>query len=100
MPGLGYGLWHKGAHEKCVSAWLRGWPSTEWMGAARLYMISIGSLLVVRWLRPQAFTAKGLGLIPGQGTEIPQGLWHGLKKNKISIASRIQRGPPCIAPLY
>ena len=48
MPGLGYGSWHKGAHEKCVSAWLRGWPSTEWMGAASLNMISIRNSLVVR----------------------------------------------------
>ena len=24
MPGFGYGSWRKGAHEKCVSPWLRG----------------------------------------------------------------------------
>ena len=100
MPGLGYGSWRKGAHEKCVSAWLRGWSSTEWMGAACLNMISIGNSLVVRWLRHQDFTAKGPGLIPGRGTKIPQAPWHGLKENEISIASKIQRDPSCVVPLY
>ena len=28
-----------------------------------------------------AFTAEGLGSIPGWGTEIPQATWHGQKKN-------------------
>ena len=100
MPGLGYGSWRKGAHEKCVSAWLREWFSTEWMGVAHLNMISIGNSLEVRWLRQQAFTARGPGLIPGRETKIPQALWHGLKENKISITSKIQRGPPCVVPLY
>ena len=70
------------------------------MGAAHLNMISIGNSLEVWWLRHQAFTARGPGLIPGWGTKIPQALWHGLKENKISIASKIQRGPPCVVPLY
>jgi len=32
----------------------------------------MGSPLAVQWLRRHTFTAEGLGLIPGQGTEIPQ----------------------------
>ena len=33
---------------------------------------SMGNSLAVQWLRFYTFTAEGLGLIPGQGTEIPQ----------------------------
>ena len=33
--------------------------------------IYIGNFLVVLWLGLSALTAKGPGLIPGQGTEIP-----------------------------
>ena len=32
----------------------------------------MGNSLAVQWLRFYTFTAEGLGLIPGQGTEIPQ----------------------------
>ena len=42
-----------------------------------------GTSLGVQWLRLCAFTAEGVGSIPGQGTKIPQGLGHGHgKKNK------------------
>ena len=44
--------------------------------------MQIGNSLVVQWLGLWALTAKGLGLIPGQGTKIPQALWHGKKKKK------------------
>ena len=32
----------------------------------------LGNSLVVQWLGLSAFTAKGTGSIPGQGTKIPQ----------------------------
>ena len=38
--------------------------------------------LEVQWLELQAFTAKGAGLIPGQGTKILQAAWHNKKKKK------------------
>ena len=31
-------------------------------------------------VRTCAFTAMGLGSIPGQGTKIPQAMWQGLNK--------------------
>ena len=39
-----------------------------------------GTSLVVQWLGLYASTARGTGLIPGQGTKIPQATWHGQKK--------------------
>ena len=36
--------------------------------------------LVVQWLGLYASTARGTGLIPGQGTKIPQATWHGQSK--------------------
>ena len=36
-----------------------------------------------QWLGLWAFTAKGAGLIPGQGTKIPQAVWCDQKKNMI-----------------
>ena len=36
---------------------------------------------MVQWLRLRAFTAKGLGLIPDQGTKIPQATQRS-QKNK------------------
>ena len=38
---------------------------------------SKGNSLVVQWLEPHAFTAKGPGSIPGWGTEILQAPWCG-----------------------
>ena len=40
----------------------------------------LGNSLVVQWLGLNAFTAKGLGSIPGQGTKIPQVASRGQKK--------------------
>ena len=38
-----------------------------------------GNTLVGQWLGLCTFTAEGAGLIPGQGTKIPQATWHGQK---------------------
>ena len=43
----------------------------------------LGNSLVVQWLLC-AFTAKGPGSIPGQGTKIRQATWFGKKKKKKS----------------
>ena len=40
-----------------------------------------GNCMAVQWLRLRAFTAEGLGSIPGWGTKIPQAMWCG-QKNK------------------
>ena len=39
-----------------------------------------GNSLAVPWLGHGAFTAKGLGSIPGQGTKISQAAWHSQKQ--------------------
>ena len=36
-----------------------------------------GNTLTVPWLGLRAFTAEGLGSIPGWGTEILQAMWRG-----------------------
>ena len=38
--------------------------------------------LVVQWLRLQASTAWGMGLIPGQGSKILHAIWCGQKRKK------------------
>ena len=47
-------------------------------------MRELGNSLVVQWLGLHAFTAKGMGSIPSQGTKIPQATWCGqnFKKTK------------------
>ena len=40
----------------------------------------LGNSLVVQWLELHASTAGGKGLIPGQGTKIPQAVWCDQKK--------------------
>ena len=51
---------------------------------ARFKLFS-GTSLVVQWLRLCAFTAKGLGLIPCQGSKIPQATWCGQKNPSFSL---------------
>ena len=50
---------------------------------------SLGTSLVVQWLRLHASTAVGAGLIPGRGTKIPHTVWCGqkikLKKKKFIL---------------
>ena len=41
---------------------------------------SIGNSLMVQWLELCAFTAEGLGSIPGRAAEISQAVWCGQKK--------------------
>ena len=41
------------------------------------YLKCFGISVVVQWLRPCAFTARGSGSIPDQGTEIPHVPFHG-----------------------
>ena len=45
----------------------------------------IATSLAVQWLGPCAFTAEGLGSIPGLGTNIPQAAQHSQKKNKTKL---------------
>ena len=40
----------------------------------------LGNSLVVRWVGRCAFTAEGMGSIPGQGTKIPQAVQRSKKK--------------------
>ena len=40
---------------------------------------SIGTSLVVQWLRLCASSARDVGLIPGWGTKIPHAMWSGQK---------------------
>ena len=44
-------------------------------------MVNFGNSLVVQWFRLCAFTAVGLGSIPGRGTKIPQATQRS-QKNK------------------
>ena len=42
----------------------------------------LGNSLAVQWSGLGAFTAEGLGSIPGWGTKIPQATWRGPKDKK------------------
>ena len=48
-----------------------------------------GNSLAVQWLGLRAPTAEGVGLIPGQGTKIPQATRRGQKKKKKKKRSTI-----------
>ena len=50
---------------------------------------------MVQWLRLNASSAEGTVLIPGQGTKIPNALWHGQKKKKLKGQRRYLEGSEC-----
>ena len=52
-----------------------------------------GNSLVVQWLGLSALTAMGLGLIPGQGTKIPQASSVAKKKKKKIHTAKQVPGP-------
>jgi len=49
----------------------------------RIHDQHLGTSLDVQWLRLCAFTAVGMGLIPGRGNKMPPAAWHNQKKKKI-----------------
>ena len=53
-------------------------------------IIKIGTSLVVQWLIVCSSSAEGTGLIPGRGPKIPHAAWHGKRRQKDQIWSRIQ----------
>ena len=60
---------------------------------------SKGNSLVVQWLGPCAFTAGGVGSIPGWGTKILQAAGHGQNKKQKKFGSR-QRRALFLRPLW
>ena len=48
----------------------------------------MGNSLAVQWLGLHALNVEGLGSIPGQGTKIPQAVWHGQKKKKPPLTNK------------
>ena len=60
---------------------------------AYLKNIDKGSFLAVQWLGLQAFTAKGVGSIPGWGTEIPQAMLGEEQKRIQTRSSEREREP-------
>ena len=55
------------------------WPQQPYMPSLRR---GVGTSLAVQWLTLSAFTAVGLGSIPGRGTKIPQVVMCGQTKKK------------------
>ena len=51
----------------------------EWHGFEKS---DLGTSVVVQWLRLPASTAGGTGLIPGQGTKLPQAMRRSEKNLK------------------
>ena len=58
---------------ECTSAWI----SQRWVGSTYLSKTVSKGILAVQWLGFRGLAAKGLGLIPGQETKIPQAKQHG-----------------------
>ncbi len=50
----------------------QGQPEQEGMRKCHKHDLMKGTSLAVQWLGLCAFTAEGLGSIPGQGTKTPQ----------------------------
>ena len=46
---------------------------------------TVGTSLVVQWLRVHSSNARGVGSIPGGGTKILHAAWPKQKKNQLSI---------------
>ena len=67
----------------------------SWQGSSKVE--TQGTSLIVHWLGLCASTTAGTGLIPGQGTKIPQAGLHGQKKKrerpKILEAKVCKAGP-------
>ena len=61
-----------------------------WEGGSKVAILkrAVGNSLAVQWLGLHASTVGGLGLIPGQGTKIPQAVQQGKRKKKKSGHSR------------
>ena len=49
-----------------------------------LKRLNRGNALAVQWLELCAFTTRGMGSVPGQGTKILQALWRSQKKKKLN----------------
>ena len=55
----------------------------------------MGNSLAVQWLGLGAFTAKGTGWIPGQGTKILRAVWRSQKKKKNPLTDIIKNTFEC-----
>ena len=56
----------------------------------------VGNSLVVQWLGLCAFTAEGLGSIPGRRAEISQAVWCSRKKKKkLQMHDPFSENAPC-----
>ena len=51
-----------------------------------LSKVSVLTSLAVQWLGLHAFTRRGTGPIPGQGTKIPKTAWCPPPKNNICVS--------------
>ena len=52
----------------------RFWPKPQGKPFAHSECLRCGNSLAVQWLGVRASTAGAMGLIPGQGTKIPQAM--------------------------
>ena len=48
-------------------------------------MYGVGASLAIQWLRLHTSNTRGMGLIPGWGTEMPHATQRGKKKKKATI---------------
>ena len=51
--------------------------------------LTVGTFLVVQWLRHHVFTSGSTDFIPGRGSKIPHAVWHSQKKNKKKKNSKV-----------
>ena len=90
-PDSGIG---QGKHKLNLGYWLISESravlrATKWWG--HLKGTQEGTSLVAQWLRLRASNARGVGLLPGQGTKSPHATWRSQKSIKITEKQNPQR---------
>ena len=82
------GAWESSKEAVQSSCWELLICQREWSQAGR-FKSSLGTSLVVQWLRICASTAEGTGSIPGQGTKIPHtSKWKSVNHSVVSNSLR------------
>lgn len=63
------------------------------------YLKSLGTSLVVHWLRLHSPSAEGPGSIPSQKTKILQAVWYGQNEKKNYIIETVYEHFQAVKPL-
>ena len=78
----GYSPWGCKEHRIVLSSPLDDYTTIFLFLFLQTFKLFAGNSLGVQWLGLHAYTAEGLGSIPGRGVKILRATWHGHQKKK------------------